>query len=82
MSANDMKIKIMQILEIVKKQAKVMIFMRTSKIHDDEKIMQKMESVRNQLGQKVRVLQDVKAKAIDEEEGEQGAEGEAVQEYY
>lgn len=68
MSANDMKIKIMQILEIVKKQAKVMIAMRTTKSFDEEKVHQKMETIKAQISQKVRILQDIKARTVEEEE--------------
>ena len=42
MSTTDLKVKVMQIIETIKKQAKVQITMKSPK-HDDEiKIMQKM----------------------------------------
>jgi translation initiation factor IF-3 len=68
MSNNDMKIKMMQILEIIKKQSKVMLFMRTSRAFDDEKVTQKMESIKAQLGQRVRIIQDIKVRTEEEEE--------------
>jgi len=66
MNATDIKVKVMQILEIVKKHAEVEIFMKAPKAEDEDKIVQKLQSVKNMLGNSVRILQDITQK-IEEE---------------
>lgn len=62
MSNTDMKVKVMQIIETIKKQAQVEIIMRAPKVDDEDKIRQKMETVKSMLGSNVRILRDVSDK--------------------
>lgn len=62
MSNTDMKVKVMQIIETIKKQAQVEIIMRAPKVDDEDKIRQKMETVKSMLGSNVRIIRDVSDK--------------------
>jgi hypothetical protein len=59
MSATDLKVKVMQVIETIKKQAQVEISMRAPKVELEEKIIQKMETVKSMLGSSAKILKDL-----------------------
>jgi len=59
MSTTDMKVKVMQIIEIIKKHAQVEISMKAPKVEDEDRIVQKLQSIKNMLGNSVRILKDI-----------------------
>lgn len=59
MSATDLKVKVMQVIETIKKQAQVEISMSAPKVELEEKIIQKMETVKSMLGSSAKILKDL-----------------------
>ena len=56
---NELKIKANQVLELVKKNSQVRLFIRSKRIQDEDKVLQKIESLKALLHGKVKVVANV-----------------------
>ena len=56
---NELKIKANQVLELVKKNSQVRLFIRSKRIQDEDKVLQKIESLKSLLHGKVKVVANV-----------------------